>query len=114
MASLYCERDGKEYEAWTKTEDETMRQAGESELIVLGTLTSGPWRCDKCNAKLNRGDKALFSAIFPKEVTERLVRYDFSYEKEYFALDGSDKLTLYGARWPGGSLEVRLRECGLR
>ena len=90
MSSLYCKTHGEEKEAEARADDEEMREDGESVLIVHGRLISGPWRCDRCNAELNEGDEAFFEAIYPRHITEQIYDYDFSYEREYFALhDGS-------------------------
>lgn len=103
MPWLYCETDGRRHEAYAVADSDALRRDGESELIVSGTLASGPWRCDSCNTPLNQGDRAVFHAIFPGHITKSMVEYDFSYEREYFALEGDLTVTNYGASWPCGS-----------
>src|SRR5262249_37721608 len=34
--------------------------------------------------------------------------YDFTMERDYFALTGEDRMTLYGATWPGGTVAQML------
>ncbi|MFO0890929.1 MAG: hypothetical protein U0790_17520 [Isosphaeraceae bacterium] len=114
MSSLYCKIHGRQKEAEAISDNDSMCKAGESVLIVHGRLISGPWLCDRCNAELNEGTEAYFEAIYPSTVTEGIFAYDFSYEREYFALDDEDDMAVYGAPWPGGEPRELLEDSRLR
>lgn len=107
MPYLYCEPHGQEHQAGTISRQEELRQEGESVLIVSGTLVSGPWRCDRCNAKLAQGDRAVWVYAFPSHCRDTLYDYDFGYEREYFAMRKTDKAAVYGADWPDDSISHR-------
>jgi hypothetical protein len=108
MARLYCAADGRERESAVKRRQADIRREGESVLIVKGKLISGPWRCDDCNAELNKGRTAYLHAAWPRHITEAMDEYDFAMERDFFALTGEDKMALYGAPWPGGTLAQML------
>jgi hypothetical protein len=110
MSSLYCKTHGREKETEAISDNDSMREEGESVLIVNGRLISGPWRCDRCNAMLNVGDDAYFEAIYPSHMSDRFYDYDFSYECDYFALSVGCRLIVYGSPWPGGSPEEMLED----
>ena len=93
-------------------EQEAYREAGESVLVISGTLTSGPKQCDKCNATLRKGDQATLLSAFPREVTESMHGYEFAAERRYFAMRGEEAVTVYGARWPCGDVAALLRKAG--
>lgn len=107
MPYLHCEKHGPEREAVTAANQEEYRQLGESVLIVKGTLISGPWRCDRCNAVLDKGDPATLHSAFPAHCREDLYQYDFDYEQDYFAMKNSDQAIVYGAPWPDDSITKR-------
>ena len=96
MPYLSCETHGKEHEALTRKRQGEYRQEGESVLVVNGTLISGPWRCDRCNARLGRGNRAWLVTAFPRNFAEDLGGYDYGDERRYFAM-GQAEVTLYGA-----------------
>jgi hypothetical protein len=107
MPYLYCKKDGLRHEARSAANQEEYRQLGESVLIVKGTLISGPWRCDSCNARLRKGDPAHFHAAYPAHCRDDLYGYDFAYEQDYFAMKPSDQAVVYGAPWPDDSISRR-------
>src|SRR5947209_6874632 len=109
MPYLYCEEHGPEREAGIVGRQEDYRQAGESVLVISGTLASGPWQCDSCNAQLGKGNTAYLVSVLPGWVAEGLTDYDFGYELAYFAMTVSDKATAYGAAWPDDSIGNRRR-----
>lgn len=100
MPRLYCERHGREDEARIIAQQQEYRQAGESVLVTQGSLKSGPWLCDRCNEELRKGDTAYLFNPFTAYESEHMERYDFAYEREYFAAKGTEA-TVYGRRWPG-------------
>lgn len=100
MARLYCERHGREHEAKTITQKQSYRQESESVLMTSGVLNSGPWLCDRCSATLDRGDTAYLFHPFTAYECEHMERYDFGYERRYFAAK-SMEATVHGRRWPG-------------
>jgi hypothetical protein len=108
MAWLYCTVHGRGHENRTIASQEEYRREGESVLIVHGTLTSGPHRCDKCNAPLKRGDAAMLMTAFPRFLSEAMDNYDFANDRRYFDLAKAD-IRLYGAHWPGGDPAAMLR-----
>ncbi len=112
MAWLFCAEHGRENEERVIRRQEEIRQDGESVLIVKGTLIRGTWRCDSCNALLDEGDRASLYAPYPRSITENIYEYDFSYERDYFALEGEDEITFYGAAWPGGTAAEMLEIAG--
>ena len=107
MPYLFCVRDGRVHEALSLEEQGEYRQADESVLIVKGTLISGPWSCDRCNKPIKRGNLAILVSSFPSHCRDHLYDYDFGYERQYFAMRGSDKTTVYGAEWPDDSIRQR-------
>jgi hypothetical protein len=107
MPSLYCEQHGREQESRTIARQDDFRHADESVLIVSGTLTGGPWLCDRCNADLGKGDRAVLLSAFPSHCRDELFDYDFGYERQYFAMTGSDTAAAYGADWPDDSIRRR-------
>jgi hypothetical protein len=110
MPYLYCPVHGRGHENRLIAEQNSYREAGESVLVVSGTLTGGPWRCDKCSTTLRKGDQATLLSSFPSGVTEALYDYDFAQERRYFAMRGKDAVAVYGAPWPGGNVaEMVLR-----
>jgi hypothetical protein len=112
MPYLYCAADGRIHENRAIGQQELYREEGESVLIVRGILKSGPWRCDKCNAQLRKGDPACLLSAFSRYDTQSMHYYDFAYERRYFAMKGADTLALIGAAWPCGDPAALLREAG--
>jgi len=112
MPRLLCETHGREEEADTICDQDKYRDAGECVLVVSGTLISGPWLCDRCNAEMAVGKTAYLFSAFPVWVAEGLVDYDFGYECAYFAMGKTDTATVYGADWPDDS--IRRRRLGKR
>jgi hypothetical protein len=100
MPYLFCEKHGREHEDSAAGQQEAYRQEGESVLTMRGTLISGPWLCDRCNASLTKGTHAYLASAFPAWVGEGTEDYDFAYERRYFAVEKAEA-KLYGARWPG-------------
>ncbi len=84
MPRLLCETHGREEEADTICDQAEYRDAGECVLVVSGTLISGPWLCDRCNAEMAVGQTAYLLSAFPVWVAEGLIDYDFGYECAYF------------------------------
>lgn len=76
---------------------------GISVLIVTGRLISGPWHCDRCNARLERGDTAYVWTTYPEGTPASGDQYRFAYERQYFG-GKYERATAYGADWPGGTL----------
>ena len=109
MPYLYCETHGREREAGIIERQEAYRQEGESLLVTSGTLVSGPWQCDRCNATLRKGDAATLVSVLPAWVAVGLTDYDFGYERGYFAMGKADIATAYGADWPDNSIRHRRR-----
>jgi hypothetical protein len=101
MPYLFCKQHGKEHVARSKEEQDNYRLLGETVLIVRGTLISGPWRCDRCNAPLKRRQKAWLVTAFPRHFAEDLEAYDYAYERQYFRIDKAE-VKVYGADPPGG------------
>jgi hypothetical protein len=99
MPNLYCAVHGRGHENRVIAQQELYREAGESVLIVHGTLTGGPHRCDECNATLGRGDPAALLSAFPRHLTEGMDAYDFAYERRYFAM-AKATAAVYGTPWP--------------
>jgi hypothetical protein len=102
MPYLYCAVDGASHENRAIGQHDLYREEGESVLIVKGKLNCGPWRCDKCNAQLRKGDSACLLSAFPRHDTQYMHEYDFALERRYFAMKGAETLALVGAPWPGG------------
>lgn len=100
MPRLYCEAHGRDHEDTSARNQELYRQEGDTVLIVKGTLISGPWLCDRCNAELKKGQPAILLLAYPRWITESMDKYDFSYERRYFAVEKA-KVAVYGAEWPG-------------
>ena len=65
MPYLYCAAHGRAFEDRVIADQEEYRAAGESMLVVSGRLTTGPRRCDKCNAPLHKGDPAMLLFRLP-------------------------------------------------
>lgn len=107
MPRLYCKKHGQEHETQCIEHQEEYRQLDEIVLIAKGTLISGPWLCDHCNAKLNRGQVAALVSAFPSHCRDDLYEYDFGYERQYFAMEPGDTATAYGAEWPDDSIRRR-------
>ncbi len=107
MPYLYCQQHGQQQEASTIARQDELRMEDESVLIVSGTLISGSWLCDSCNAQLGKGDRATLVSAFPSHCRDDLYHYDFGYERQYFAMTGSDTATAYGADWPDDSFRKR-------
>jgi hypothetical protein len=107
MPCLYCEQHGREREAEIIERQEQYRQTDETVLVVSGTLASGQWLCDSCDARLSKGDRATLVSAFPGYCHDDLRDYDFGYEQQYFAMKESDTATAYGAEWPDGSIMNR-------
>jgi hypothetical protein len=74
--------------------------------VASGTLVSGPWHCDSRNAA-QEGDPVTLVSAFPSHCRDDLYNYDFGYERQYFAMKGSDTATTYGAKWPDDSVGRR-------
>ena len=88
MASLYCLEDG------TARRDKALAEhrgscSGDMVRYTTGRLTSGPWRCDKCNADLRVGDEAIFFRVLYDGPD------DCAYESEYMDLDKSKVDTVF-------------------
>jgi hypothetical protein len=107
MPYLYCEKHGHEREAGIIERQEVYREADETVLVVSGTLISGPWLCDRCNAQLRKADTAYLVSAFPSHCRDDLHDYDFGYERQYFAMTADDRATAYGADWPDDSIRNR-------
>ncbi len=107
MPQLYCEQHGQEREADTIEHQDELRQEGETVLVISGTLATGPWLCDRCNAPLGKGDRATLVSAFPSHCRDDLHGYDFGYERQYFAMTANDQATAYGADWPDDSIRKR-------
>jgi hypothetical protein len=107
MPYLYCAVDGKGHENRIIAQQDYYRQQGESVLIVRGLLKGGPWKCDKCNARLKRGDAATLVSAIPRFIAEGMDSYDFAYEKRYFDMKRAE-VKVYGARWPGIGDDAKL------
>jgi hypothetical protein len=99
MPYLLCEQHGHSREAMFAREQDDYRQAGESVLVVKGTLISGPWQCDRCNVKLTRGHKACMATAFARHYTGGTQDYDFAPEKRYFDMTRA-QVAVYGVQWP--------------
>ncbi len=107
MPYLYCEKHGREHEAGIIERQEEHRREDEIVLVASGTLTSGPWQCDRCGDELRKGDQAMLLSAFPGHCREDLYGYDFGYERQYFAMTKTDTATAYGAGWPDDSISNR-------
>jgi hypothetical protein len=107
MPYLYCEKHGRERETGIIDRQDDYRLADENVLVTCGPLVSGPWLCDSCNTKLKPGVTAVLVSAFPSHFRDDLYNYDFGYERQYFAMQGSDTATAYGAEWPDGSIRKR-------
>ena len=103
MPYLFCQEHGQGHAARAAEQRENYRLLGESVLIASGTLITGPWACDSCNATLRRGKRAYLMTAFPRHVAEALAEYDFTLEKQYFDMKRAE-VVLYGAEWPGGGV----------
>lgn len=112
MPYLYCAAHGRGHENRSIAEQDAYRQAGESVLVVSGKLTSGPWRCDICNATLIKGDQATLLSTFAAQVTASIQHYEFTAERRYFAMCGEEAIAVYGAPWPGGGAADMVRRAG--
>jgi hypothetical protein len=107
MPYLFCRKHGLEHEASCRENQDNYRQLGETVLVVSGTLISGPWRCDRCNATLRKGRTAYLATAYPRHNARDLADYDFGYERRYFAMTARDTATAYGAQWPDDSIRNR-------
>jgi hypothetical protein len=109
MPYLYCAVHGRGHEDRIIAEQEAYREAGESVLVVSGTLASGPWQCDTCSVALTKGDQATLVSTFPAQVTESMRHYEFAAERRYFAMRGEEAVAVYGAPWPCGDVAALVR-----
>ena len=100
MPYLYCAACGHGHENRVSGQERLYRDEGESVLIVKGTLTGGPHRCDMCNAPLKKGDAAALLSAFPRHIVESQDGYDFACERRYFDMKRAEA-KLYGTPWPG-------------
>ena len=100
MPYLYCAACGPGHEGRVSGQEQFYRDEGESVLIVKGTLTGGPHRCDTCNARLKRGDAATLLSAFPRHAVEGMDSYDFACERRYFDRKRAEA-KVYGTAWPG-------------
>jgi hypothetical protein len=107
MPYLYCQKHGREREAGIIERQDDYREADETVLVASGTLVSGPWLCDRCNAQLRPGHTAVLVSAFPSLWRSDLYDYDFGYERQYFAMNESDTATAYGVEWPDDSIRKR-------
>lgn len=96
MPYLFCKRHGRQHEASSRGSQEEYQQIGETVVIVSGTLISGPWQCDRCNAALNKGDAAYLVAAYPSHYADELAAYDYGYERRYFQVEKAT-VKVYGA-----------------
>jgi hypothetical protein len=101
MPYLFCKTHGRMHDASCQQEQENYRQLGETVMIVSGTLNSGPWLCDKCNAELNKGTTAYLMTAYPRHFAEELAGYDYANERRYFRMEKAT-VRVYGAMPPGG------------
>ncbi len=97
MPYLYCAADGDAHEKTVIARQDDYRQTAESVLIVRGKLKSGPWKCDRCNARLKRGDAAMLMTALPASFSRHAGGYDFAYERGYFDMKRAE-VKVYGAR----------------
>lgn len=102
MPRLLCIEHGREHEAAAKTQRQVGGDDSESVLFVTGTLISGPWHCDKCNARLDRGGTASLMSFVDGRSGSGIPDYDIGYERRYFAMRGKEKVAVYGAACPWG------------
>ena len=100
MPYLFCAEHGHGHESRCQEEQENYRWLGETVLIVMGTLKSGPWQCSCCNAPLKRRQKAWLMTAFPRSMTAGMGDYDFAHEKQYFNMKRAE-VKVYGAE-PSG------------
>jgi hypothetical protein len=96
MPYLYCADHGREVQIECQAKQEEYRQLGEAVLVVSGRLISGPWRCDRCNSLLTRGDLAFLVTSFSRYFAEDLAGYDYPFERKYFSIREA-KTGVYGA-----------------
>lgn len=101
MPYLFCQAHGQEHAASCREREEEYRQLGETVVTVSGALTGGPWRCDRCNVRLRKGDRAFVVTAYPSHYASELTGYDYGYERRYFRLNQAEA-RVYGARPPGG------------
>jgi hypothetical protein len=101
MPYLFCEEHGRDREALFAQEQESYRLLGETVLVVNGPLKSPSWRCDSCNARLRRGNRAYLVTAFPRHFADELAAYDYATEREYFVI-GHAEARAYGAVPAGG------------
>ena len=69
--------------------------------------SAAPGYATGCDAQLRKGDQAMLVSAFPGHCRDDLYDYDFGYERQYFAMNRSDKATAYGADWPDDSISNR-------
>jgi hypothetical protein len=101
MPHLFCTTHGEKHGASCREDQEEYRRLGETVVIVRGTLISGPWHCDRCNARLKKGDTAWLMTAFPSYYAEQLTGYDYRHERQYFRVERAI-VKVYGAISPGG------------
>jgi hypothetical protein len=75
--------------------EEEYRRLGETIVTVSGTLISGPWHCDRCNARLKKGAAATLMTAFPRNCAAELADYDYGNERQYFRVEQA-AVTAYG------------------
>jgi hypothetical protein len=92
-----AKKHGREREAGIIERQEVYWQEGETVLVASGTLTTGPWLCDKCNAQIRPGTTAVLVRAFPRLWRSDLYDYAFGYERQYFAMNEGDTVAAYGA-----------------
>ena len=86
MPYLFCAEHGREEEAECEAEQENYLLLGEAVLVVTGSLISGPWRCDRCDGPLKKGEPAFVVTGFSHHFASDLAGYDYSYERRYFSM----------------------------
>ncbi len=101
MPYLFCPAHAQEHEESCREGEEEYRRLGETVVMVSGTLISGPWQCDRCNARLGKGGAATLMTAFPSSYANELADYDYGKERRYFRV-AEAAIKVYGAMPPGG------------
>jgi hypothetical protein len=101
MPYLFCDTHGQEHEKSCRDSQEEYRMLGETVVMVRGRLISGPWQCDCCGTRLDRGNSASLITAFPSHFADELASYDYGNERQYFQVE-SATVKLYGAIPPDG------------
>jgi hypothetical protein len=109
MPYLFCHTHGKQHEVSCRKSDEEYRMLGETVVMVSGRLISGPWQCDRCNARLATGNRASLMTAFPSHMAEELANYDYANERQYFRVE-SAAVKVYGAIPPGGIADAAVAQ----